>query len=353
MKTCRLLLCVLFITSLVPAVLAAKGPPPAPVETVPVVERPVETKITLVGTARAHRMLTLASQVEGLVKRGMVEEGQAVAVGQPLLRLDERRIALRLAEARARLREAQALLEQTRRDLRRKEKLHRAKSLPLKDLQDARTNLESRRALADRAREQVALLQKDLGDCLIRAPRAGVVVRRLAYAGEWVKKGGGVLILAVLDPIKVVVPVPERYLPSLRPGQGVTLRADALPGRRLKGRILALIPRGDDNSRSFPVQIELANPQGRIKPGMLVRATLAVGGRHQALLVPKDALVLSPGGAGVVIIEQGRARPLPVKLVAAHGELMEVTGSLKAGMPVVVRGNERLRPGQPVRVIKK
>jgi len=352
MKTYRLLLCVLILCSL-GASARAGGPPPAPVETVPVLERTVETKVTLVGTARAHRLLTLASQVEGLVKQGLVAEGQAVAVGQPLLRLDDSRIALRLAEARAHLREAQALLEQTRRDLRRKEKLHRAKSLPLKDLQDARTDLQSRRALVDRAREQVSLLQKDLADCLIRAPRAGVVVRRLAYAGEWVKKGGGVLTLSVLDPIKVVVPVPERYLPSLRPGQEVTLEADALPGRRFKGLIQALIPQGDDTSRSFPVQIRLDNREARIKPGMLMRATLAVGGRHQALLVPKDALVFSPGGAAVVLIRQGRAQPRPVKLVAAHGNLMEVTGPLKPGQPVVVRGNERLRPGQPVRVLKK
>ncbi len=353
MKTYGLLLCLLLLTCLAPAVAAAKAPPPAPVETAAVVKRPVETKLTLVGTARAHRLLTLASQVEGLVERGLVEEGQAVAVGQALLRLDDSRIALRLAEARARLREAQALWEQTRRDLRRKERLHRAKSLPLKDLQDARTQLESRRALADRAREQVGLLQKDLGDCLIRTPRAGVVVRRLVYAGEWVNRGGGVLTLAVLDPIKVVVPVPERYLSALRPGQVVTLTADALAGRRLQGRIRALIPQGDDKSRSFPVQIELANPESLIKPGMLIRATLAVGGRHQALLVPKDALVFSPGGARVVTIRRGRAQPLPVKLVAAHGDLMEVTGPLEAGMPVVVRGNERLRPGQPVRLIEK
>jgi multidrug efflux pump subunit AcrA (membrane-fusion protein) len=84
---------------------------------------------------------------------------------------------------------------------------------------------------------------------------------------------------------------------------------------------------------------------------MLGRATLPVGNRHRAILVPKDALVLSSSGTVVYIVNDDKAYLVPVKMGPAHGPLIEILGDLKAGSKVVVRGNERLRPGQPVRIM--
>jgi multidrug efflux pump subunit AcrA (membrane-fusion protein) len=97
----------------------------------------------------------------------------------------------------------------------------------------------------------------------------------------------------------------------------------------------------------------VANPGCAIKPGMLIRATFAVGDLHPALLVPKDALVLSALGQSVYVLRQGKAYPVPVRVVASHDSLVEVQGDLKAGQQVVTIGNERLFPGQPVKVIKR
>jgi membrane fusion protein (multidrug efflux system) len=165
-----------------------------------------------------------------------------------------------------------------------------------------------------------------------------------------VAKGGPVLELAVLDPIKVVVKVPERYLPALAVGGRSCATADALPGREFCGQIQAVIPSGDDKSRTFPVQVRIANPQGEIKPGMLMRVALAAGQKHMALLIPKDALVMSGDSLSIFAVEEGKAASVPVKVVAAHGGLLEVTGELKPGQSIVTAGNERLFPGQPVRV---
>lgn len=324
------------------------GPPPALVELDKVVEREVDTKITFPGTAEAHRLATLASQVEGVVRKGEVEEGEQVKKGQVLVRLDDDKIRLKAAEAKAQLQEAQAVLEQQKRDLIRKQTLHRTKSVPLKDLEDARTSVERQQALVGRTRAALQLLQSDLDDAQIRAPRAGVVVKRLAYRGEWVKKGGPILSLAVLDPLKVVVQVPERYLANLKIGDGVVLRADALLGENFPGKISAIIPSGDIKSRTFPVQIQVNNPEAHLKPGMLVRATLAVGQPHKALLVPKDAVVISSQGYKVVTVVDGKAKPVPVELVAGHNGMQEVKGPLKPGQVIVTTGNERIFPGQPV-----
>jgi RND family efflux transporter MFP subunit len=330
----------------------SNGPPPALVQVGKVLQKNVETKVTLAGTAEPHRLITVAARVEGMVTQGLVEDGQAVKKGQVLVRLDTSRLGPRLAEAKAMLKETEATLRQFKRDLKRQKILHTKKSVALKSFEDAQTSVERQYAAVDRQRQQIKQLELDLKYSTVRAPLAGVVVLRQAFVGEWVKKGGPVARLSVLDPLKVVVPVPERYLPALATGAKACASADALPGREFCGQIQAIIPSGDYKSRTFPVQLRLPNPGGEIKPGMLVRVTLGVSRQHDALLVPKDALVMSGTSQKVFAVIAGKAVAIPVDLVAAHGNLMEVTGALKDGMTIVTLGNERLFPGQPVNIQK-
>jgi membrane fusion protein (multidrug efflux system) len=148
-----------------------------------------------------------------------------------------------------------------------------------------------------------------------------------------------------------MVPVPERYVPAIKKGDQAEVTFDALPGRTFKGAIDAVILRADEAARTFPVRIKISNPDGAIKPGMLGCATLPAGNLHRALLVPKDALVLSGTRKTVFVVINQTARLVPVEIGAAYGPLIEVKGDLKPGLEVVVRGNERLRPGQPVQII--
>ncbi len=326
------------------------GPPPALVQVGQVVQDNVVTKVTFAGTAEPHRLITVAARVEGMVTEGLVEDGQAVKKDQVLVRLDTSRLGPRLAEAQAILKESETTLSQFQRDLKRQKSLHAKKSVALKSYEDAQTAVERQHAAVDSQRQRIRQLKLDLKYSTVRTPVSGVVVERQAFVGEWVKKGGPVARISVLDPLKVVVPVPERYLPALAVGNQACATADALPGREFCGRIQAIIPSGDAKSRTFPVQLRLANPGGEIMPGMLVRVTLSVGREHDALLVPKDALVMSGAAHTVFAVMEGKAVPLPVNLVAAHGNLMEVTGPLQAGMTIVTLGNERLFPGQPVKV---
>ena len=101
------------------------------------------------------------------------------------------------------------------------------------------------------------------------------------------------------------------------------------------------------------MRIEIGNPEGLIKPGMLGRATIPTGERRKAVLVPKDALVLTSTGTAVYTAVNQQARLVPVKTGSEHGPLIEVVGDLSPGLEVVVRGTERLRPGQPLQIIKK
>ncbi len=187
---------------------------------------------------------------------------------------------------------------------------------------------------------------------MIRAPYDGRVIEEETEVGEWVQEGDPVMTLADLERITIRVPVPERHIAELNRKTSAIVRFDALPDHEFPGTVSAVIPRADTAARTFPVEVEVANAEGRILAGMLAQVTFRVGEPRSALLVPKDAFVSQPGGGGYVVkVEQGTAAIVPVQLLASHGERHAVTSlgpPLAAGDTIVVRGNERLRPGQRV-----
>jgi RND family efflux transporter MFP subunit len=327
------------------------GPPPALVEVATVEERTVTATTTLVGTGEPWLETVVASEESGLVSGMLIEEGDRVTKGQALCEQDTTQLKLRIEAARADLEEAQVLSAQAENEWKRQKKLYAISSISEKAYEDAKFRAEAARSRVASSKATLRALQDQLDSRDIKAPLSGYVVERHCLVGQWLGEGEPVVTLVVPDPILFRVPVPERYVSFIKKGDTAQVTFDALPGRTFEGKVFAVIPRADDAARTFPVRIEISNPEGEIKSGMLGRATLGVGMPRKAILVPKDALVLSPQGKAVYVIENQLARLVPVNTGAEHGPLIEVQGDLQAGSQVVVRGNERLRPGQPVKII--
>ena len=127
---------------------------------------------------------------------------------------------------------------------------------------------------------------------------------------------------------------------------------DALGGRAFKGRVRGVIPQADPKSRTFPVEVEINNTESYdLKAGMFARLSLEYGKAARMVLVPKDALILRARGPSVFVFEKGRVREVSFERGRSVDSFMEVPGgALRPGMQVVVKGNENLRPGMPVRV---
>ena len=329
------------------------GPPPAPVEVAPVVEKEVATSVTLIGTGEAWLETIIASEEAGLVSGMMVEEGDRVKKGQSLCVQDSTQLALRIESAGADLAEARVLQAQADSDLDRQRRLFAINSVSEKAFEDARFKAEGARNRVKSLEASLNALQKQLKSREIRAPISGYVVKRHCLVGQWLGEGQPVVTLVVPDPILFKVPVPERYISSVNRGDAAQVSFDAIPGKSFPGKISAVIPRADDASRTFPVRIEISNPDGVIKPGMLGRATIPTGELRKAVLVPKDALVFTATGTAVYTVVDQVAQFVPVRIGAEHGSRIEVDGDLRPGLDVVVRGNERLRPGQPVTITRK
>ncbi len=383
---------------------------PTNVEVAAVKRKKVVPGRTFVGTVVPSRTSTVGTEVEGLVVAYLVHEGERVEEGQPLCRLRTRALELDLAVAQALLlqrkqellelengarpeerAQAQARLGQAKADLelsRWKEERTRAlfeKGSVTEDevketslaaargeekvreeeegvrLVEAGPRAERKeQARAGVAAQQAAVdrLDEDLKRHTILAPFAGYVVREHTEVGQWLGKGSPVVEIAALDEADILVPVLEDYVGGVRLGAKAAVTVGALPGVAFDGRVAHIVPSGDARARTFPVKVRVANaPEGgsvRLKAGMFARVVLAVGEPADTLLVPKDALVL--GGPSPMVYVVGEAdstvRPVPVEAGLAEDGWIAVTGPVAEGQKVVVRGNERLRPGQQVTVVE-
>ena len=243
------------------------------------------------------------------------------------------------------------------------------------DYEDAKAELEL--AIAGPRAEQIAQaqarvdiqqavverLEDQLGKHTMISQFDGFVTARFAERGQWVNQGDPVVEVSSLNEVDVIVSVVEQHIPFIRLGEHVPVRVSAMPDQLLDGTVVAVIPKGDDRARTFPVKVRVQNltaeGQPRLKAGMLASVSLPTGSPRPSLLVPKDAIVLGGPSPLVYVVESsGRegvpevAQPVPVQLGLVHEDWIQVLGSLKAGDRVVVEGNERLRPGQPVMVVR-
>lgn len=207
----------------------------------------------------------------------------------------------------------------------------------------------------------VERIDDQLSKHTIRAPFDGWVIERFTEKGQWIARGGLVARIAELDDVEVEVRVPEISVGGLEAGADVRIEFDAAPHHTWIGRIVRIVPQADVLSRSFPVQIALENivVDGApvLRGGMLARAWLPVGRAASVKVVPKDALVLGGPTPVIFVVEgtnattppvAGTVRAVPVELGAAVGGNVEVRSDIEPGRLVVVRGNERLRPGMAV-----
>lgn len=298
------------------------------------------------------RLSEVATETGGLVENITARQGARVKKGDSLLQLRNVRQKLLLGEAEARQKEVRARLKKAEADTRRAEDLFEKKFISDEELNARTTERDSLLRQIDQLQAAIELIGDRLDRMTLRAPFSGVVVKEQTETGQWLGEGDAALTLADLTTVKVMVPVPERLIASIHIGSSVAVHVDALPKREFTGMVAAIIPLAEADARTFPVQIDVANSDGAILGSMLARATFQVGPKTETAFIPKDALVPRPDGSSYVIkVVDGKAELIPVKVLIGKESqfaVIPLQGDLQAGDRVVVRGNERLRPGQAV-----
>lgn len=328
------------------------APPPAPVRVVPVLQQEVKQTVTLVGTVEPWKRSVVASEVEGLVRAFPAEEGMAVKRGQLLARLRTKTLRIQLDSAVAFYREAGARYQRAKRDLSRIRFLFKQELVTQKDFDDARAEETALKEHLTQLHAEIRRVRDSLNQSKIVAPFDGWITQEFTEVGQWVEEGGAVIEMVDLSHVKVEIPLPERYVSNIQIQDPVTATFDGLPEFEAQGRVFSLVAQADRTSRTFPVKVEIPNPALAIKSGMVSRVTFQVGRPHQGIVVPKDALVLRGGQEFVFRVNEGTVDQIPVTAVLHVDDLVEIKGEIQEGMTVVVEGNERLFPGQPVRILE-
>ena len=330
-----------------------QGPPPVPVRVASVIQDTVSEQITLVGTTEPIARSKVAAEISGLVEAYPVREGDFVEKGQVLVRLRSNDLKLRLKSAEAAKEKVRANLVFAEKELTRYSKLKDTDSIAASKYDEALYQEQSLQQELLRAEAEIELLKDDIKKMTVGAPFSGFVAQEHTQVGEWLPTGAqGVVTLVNLEHVRITVDVPERYVVQLVPESPVRVLVASLSNEPFVGKISAILPEGDANARTFPVHVTLANPDLKIRSGMEAKATFSLGTTKDALLVPKDAIVTAGESRLVYMVGSSTAQPVNVQVIGYYDGNVAVEGSLKPGDSVVIRGNERLRPGQVVEILE-
>jgi membrane fusion protein (multidrug efflux system) len=315
---------------------AKKEPDPVPVEIARASRRAVAASYTGTAPLEARAESQVVAKTSGVALAVLVEEGQAVRAGQPLLRLDSARHALQVAQSAAQLRKLEA-------NYARSQQLAKQNLISANDLDQLRYDLENARATH-------RLANLELSYTTVVAPISGVVASRSIKTGNFVQINTPIMRIVDTSRLEAVLNVPERELATLKAGLPVTLAVDALPGQTFKGAVDRVSPVVDSGSGTFRVVASFEGG-GVLKPGMFGRIRVDYDQRADALVVPREALLDDESDPAVYVVRERKAVRVPVKLGYLDGEWAEVRAGVREGEPVVTAGKAALRDGTLVQVI--
>jgi len=342
--------------------------------------RPLVQRVVASGEIDSQSLAQVGSEITGVVAARHVREGDAVHAGDLLLELrdDEQRARLREAEAamqqlidstrpqaESTLREAQNNLEQASRELQRREMLFERKLLASEALEQARRAELTARVARDRARfaaanlaengneekmlrERLEAARATLAKTRIHALMDGVVQTRDVEPGDLVQPGRTLLVIARSGSSEVLLPLDEKNLAPVQIGQAAKVIADAYPDRVLQAQVSFIAPSVDTTRGTIDVHLDLQEPADFLRQGMTVSVNIETGRREQALVIPHDALRAREGNrARVLRVNAGVVEWVNVRLGLQGTALSEVVEGLAAGDLVV---SAEAESGQRVRV---
>jgi membrane fusion protein, multidrug efflux system len=314
----------------------AGGPPPAVVEAVSVTVAPLAQTITAVGSLRSDEAVIIRPEVSGRISEIGFKEGQRVAKGSVILKLDA-------AVQRAELQQADANLSLA------KSRIERARDLHAKGFisSQARDEAESNYKVAQASYELSAARLTKLD---IRAPFNGIAGLRQVSVGDYVREGQDIVNIEEIDPLKVDFRVPEIFFKQVTNGQALQVSLDAFPNRTFNGRVFAINPLVDANGRSIVVRATVANTDARLRPGMFARVRLITNDRADGMTIPEQALIPSGDDFFVFRVVDGRAVRGKVEIGQRNAGIVEIVRGLEKTDAVVIAGQNKIRDGAPVKV---
>ena len=339
------------------------------VEVAKVVSKKLAITVRLPGELQPYEGVAVYPKVTAFVDSIRVDRGSVVKAGQPMAQLAAPEIAAQRAEAQSKLQGAEAQRGEAEAKLASDEstyqRLKAASTTPgvvagndlevaQKAVEADRARLESVREGAQAARSALKSVSEIEGYLQVRAPFDGVVTERNVHPGALVGpssgSGVGVPIVRVekISRLRLLVPVPEKYVAGIKEGAKVRFSVPAFPNQAFSGKVARIAHSVDVKTRTMPVELDVTNTDGRLASGMFPEVLWPLSRSQSTLFVPTSAVVRTTEAVFVVRIRGGSAEWVNVQTGEVDGKLTEVFGDLREGDDVAVRGTDELRAGTHV-----
>ena len=280
----------------------------------------IDSVVTAAGALSSRNTSVLSSKIMGRVTALNVHEGDYVTAGKLLMKIDSGEITAQTIQARAAYNNARLQHDRIK-------SLYDAKASTQMEMDQATLGFETAQAGLQAAKAMESYTN-------ISAPIAGQIVEKRINVGEMALPGQPMLKIEDNRHLRLEVTVKEQEVLQIRPGKTVTIHIDAMPGRDIAGTVSQVVPASDVRTHSFIVKIDIPAEKGLIT-GMYGKAFFSIG-QHEAILVPKNAIVELSGITGVYIVSSGESAVFQmVQLGEEHGTSVEVVTGLKAGDRVI------------------
>jgi membrane fusion protein (multidrug efflux system) len=319
-----------------PAAQAAK-PMGLPVRAVPVEVGKVSDEVTAVGSLLAEESVIIRPEIDGRIVGLHFQEGQAVTAGTRLVSIENSEFDAQAAAVRADLRTEEQRLSRTR-------ELHQQNFI-------SKDALDVQLGAVDRLKAHLAEAESRVAKSVIRAPFSGTVGLRMVSPGAYVKAGADIVRLESIGTIKADFRIPELYMSKLGSNQEIVVRLDAYPGEEFRGRIYAVEPVVDEQTRTILMRARIPNKGNKLKPGMFVRVAVTLANRPNAIIVPEQAIWPQGQDNFVFRVVDGKAALTKIQIGNRQPGRVEIVQGLNATDTVVTEGQIKLRDGAPVMVM--
>jgi len=330
--------------------IASMGLPPATVSTMVIETTAWQPKLSSVGNVRAFRGVELSTEIGGLVQNVLIKSGVDVKEGDLLIKLNDISDVAQLNSLKALADLAKVINE---RDLQQLEIQAISKNV----FDTSKADAKSKQAQVE---QQTALVAKKN----LKAPFSGRVGIVMINPGQFVNPGDKLLTLQTLDPIFVDFNLPQSNAEQIQVGQEIVVTTDAFKGSSFTGKVTAVSPKVDTNTRNIQIEAQLANPDKKILPGMFANVNIKLGDEMKMLTLPQTAVTYNPYGSTVFIAKptgkkdkQGKpeleAQQVFVTTGPTRGDQVAILKGVDEGATVVTSGQLKLKNGTPLIVNNK
>ncbi len=330
--------------------ISGMGLPPATVSTMVVETTAWQPKLSSVGNVRAYRGVELSTEISGLVQTVPIKSGMDVKEGELLIKLNDTSDLAQLNSLKALANLAKVINERDGQQL-------EIQAISKNVFDTSKADAASKQAQVE---QQTALVAKKN----LKAPFSGRVGIVMINPGQFVNPGDKLLTLQTLDPILVDFNLPQSNAAQIQVGQEIILTTDAFKDASFTGKVSAVNPKVDTNTRNIQVEARLANPDKKILPGMFANVNIKLGDEVKLLTLPQTAVTYNPYGSTVFIAKptskkdkQGKpvleAQQVFVTTGSTRGDQVAILKGLEEGSTVVTSGQLKLKNGTPLIVNNK